>query len=47
VVVGVVIGGRIGARLSHRLPHQALTVLFVTVAAVLALQMTLRALGSP
>jgi uncharacterized membrane protein YfcA len=47
VVVGVVIGGRIGARLSHRLPHQALTVMFVAVAAVLALQMTLRALGSP
>jgi uncharacterized membrane protein YfcA len=45
VVVGVVIGARLGARLSHRLPHQALTVLFVAVAAVLAIQMTIRAFG--
>ncbi len=46
VVVGVMIGARLGARVSHRVPHQALTVLFVLVAAVLALQMTLRALGA-
>ena len=47
VVVGVVIGARLGARLSHRIPHQALTVLFVVVAGVLALQMTIRALAGP
>jgi uncharacterized membrane protein YfcA len=45
VVVGVFIGARLGARLSHRLPHQALTLLFVAVAAVFAVGMLVRALA--
>lgn len=42
-VVGMFIGARAGARLSHRVPHQALTLLFVAVAAFFAVQMLLRA----
>lgn len=45
VVVGVVIGARLGARLSQLMPHRALTILFVAVAGVLAVQMALRSLG--
>lgn len=42
-VVGMFIGARVGARLSHRVPHQALTLMFVAVAAFFAVQMLLRA----
>ncbi|MEP7158841.1 MAG: sulfite exporter TauE/SafE family protein [Chloroflexota bacterium] len=45
VVVGSVTGARIGARLQHRLPSRALTLIFVVVSAVFAIQMLLRALG--
>jgi uncharacterized membrane protein YfcA len=44
IVVGMVVGARVGARLSHRVPRQALTLIFVVVAAFFAIQMLSRAL---
>jgi uncharacterized membrane protein YfcA len=42
VVVGVFIGGRAGARYQRRVPQQALSLVFVVIAAFFAVQMLIR-----
>ena len=45
VVIGVVLGGRMGAALQPRVPQQALSLAFVALSLIFAVQMLLRAVN--